>query len=304
MQATTIHGAVHRLREATWLDLLKCAYFIFIASFLIGLAVSSEVRREFVRPATLALVMMLIVGKDLVHSREAFARLRAARAARQGLLEQIATLLPPGLSGWFRLEREMWRGCRAWVCRKPNTALRPDGIRLDYLRQGSYSAAAGIVLVGVFGELPVSHIFASLLVADPALEWKVHVMLVICSIYSLVWVTGDRWHVAEGYHVLSDDDLDLKVGARAAARIPLSQIIGALRIDETRAQWCRRNGISLRETAVISPIDRPNVVLMLVPGAQVPLSLYQVERNVPTHVFVYLDRPELLLAKLARPVHP
>jgi hypothetical protein len=95
MQATTIHSAVHRLREATWLDLLKCAYFIFIASFLIGLAVSSEVRRELVRPATFVLVMMLIVGKDLVHAPEAFARWRAARAARQGLLQQVATLLPP-----------------------------------------------------------------------------------------------------------------------------------------------------------------------------------------------------------------
>jgi hypothetical protein len=198
----------------------------------------------------------------------------------------------------------MWRGCWAWLCRKPHTARRPGGIRLGYLQQGSYSAAAGIVLVAIFGELPVSHIFASLLVADPALEWKVHVMLVIGSIYSLAWVAGDRWHVAEGCHVLGESDLDLKVGVRAAARIPLSQIIGASRIDERRAQWCRQNGISARDTVVISPIDRPNVILMLAQGARIPISLYQVERYAPTYVFVYLDRPELLLAQLARPVHP
>jgi hypothetical protein len=299
MQAVTIDRAVRKLREASWLDLLKCAYFLFIASFIVGLAVSAEVRREVVKPATLVILMMLIAAKDLVHAPEAFARFRSARATQQGLHRQLAALLPPGLNGWFRLEREMWRGCLAWVRRKPNPAVRPAGTKLHFLEKGSYSAAAGIVLVGIFGELPVSHLFASLMVADPALEAKVHAMLVLGSIYSLVWVAGDRWHMASGYHVLGSDELDLKVGARAAARIPLSQIVGASRIDEDRAQWCRRKGISLRGTAVISPIDRPNVVLMLAPGARVPLTLCQLERNAPQYLFLYLDRPELLLSRLA-----
>lgn len=299
MQAIPIHGAVHRLRNASWLDLLKCAYFIFIASFLIGFVVPDEVRREFVKPATFALVMMLIAGKDLVHAPEAFARLKSARAARQGLHQQLGALLPPGLSGWFRLEREMWRGCGAWVRRQPNTVVRPAGIKLHFLDRGSYSAAAGIILVGIFGELPVSHIFASLMEADPSLEWKVHMMLVLGSIYSLVWVAGDRWHVSSCYHVIGEEELDLKIGARAEARIPLDQIISASRVNESRAEWCRRNCVDMRDTAVISPIDRPNVVLAIAPGAQIPMSLLGLERNAPPYVFLYVDRPELLLARLA-----
>lgn len=192
----------------------------------------------------------------------------------------------------------MWRGCWAWVRRRPNDIGRPEGTRLHFLKQGSYSAAAGIVIVGIFGELPVSHLFASLLIADPALELKVHLVLALASIYSLVWVAGDRWHVASGYHVLGDEALDLMVGARAKACIPLGQIIGAVRVDESRSQWCRRHGVSMRNSAVVSPVDRPNLVLMLASGAQVGLSLYQLERNAPPYIFLYLDRPELLLARL------
>lgn len=298
MQAISINQAVHRLRDASWLDLLKCAYLILIASLLAGLVVSSEVRSTFVKPAGLVLVMMLFIAKDLVHAPEAFARLRSARVARLGLHLQLATLLPPGLAGWLRLEREMWRGCWAWIHRRPNHASRPDGTRVHFLEQGSYGTAAGIVLVAIFGELPVSHLFASLMVADPALELKVHLLLGAASIYSLVWVAGDRWHVSACYHVIGEDELDVKVGARAHARIPLNQIISASRIHESRAEWCRRNGVNMRDTCAISPIDQPNVLLALAPGAQIPLSLFGLERTAPPYIFLYVDRPELLLAHL------
>lgn len=124
MQGIAINRAIHRLRDASWLDLLKCAYFILIASFLAGLAVSSQVRSTFIKPGGLALVMMLFIAKDLVHAPEAFARLRLARAARQRIPRQLAALLPPGLIGWLRLEREMWRGCWAWMRRRPRAPKR------------------------------------------------------------------------------------------------------------------------------------------------------------------------------------
>lgn len=299
MQAIAINRAVIRLREASWLDLFKCAYLILLGSFLVGLAVPGEVRSMFVKPGTLVLIMLLIISKDLVHAPEAFARFRTARAARQRPHQLLATLLPPGVAGWVRLEREMWRGCWAWVCRRPNPARRPDGVALHYLEKGSYGTAAAIVLVSIFGELPVSHLIASLMVADPAQELKVHLLLGIGSLYSLVWVAGDRWHVSSGHHVLGEDELDLRVGVRAVARIPLGQIVGASRINESRAEWCRRSGIHARDTAVISPIDKPNVVLSLTPGTRIRLSLFGVERHAPQYVFLYLDRPELLLARLA-----
>ena len=299
MQAIAINRVVQRLRETSWLGLLKCAYLIFLGSFLVGLAVPAEMRSAFVKPVTLVLVMMLFIAKDFAHAPEAFARFRSARAAREAPHQVLATLLPPGVAGWFRLEREMWRGCWAWMCRRPHPARHPEGVALHYLEHGSYGTAAAIVLVAIFGELPVSHLIASLMVADPALELKVHLLLAIGSVYSLVWVAGDRWHVSSGYHVVGEDELDMKVGARAAARIPLDKIVGDYRVNESRAEWCRRNGSDLRDSAVISPIDKPNVVLALVPGAHIPLSLFGVERNAPQYIFLYLDRPELLLARLA-----
>jgi hypothetical protein len=243
--------------------------------------------------------MMLFIAKDLVHAPEALARLRLVRAARQGLRHQLAALLPPGLAGWLRLEREMWRGCWAWIRRRPNSVIRPPGTRLHFLEHGSYGTAVGIVLVAIFGELPVSHLFASLMVGDPALELKVHLLLGVASIYSLAWVAGDRWHVLSSFHVIGEDELDLKIGARASVRISLGHIVSASRVNESRAEWCRRHGVNSRDTCVISPIDRPNVVIALSPDAQIPMSLFGQDRAAPPYIFLYVDRPELLLARLA-----
>ena len=75
--------------------------------------------------------------------------------------------------------------------------------------------------------------------------------------------------------------LDAPPPARAEARIPLCQISSGSRVTESTAEWCRRSGVDLRDTVVVSPIDRPNAVLTLAPGAQIQLSLFGLERSAP-----------------------
>lgn len=282
------------LRESSWLDVIKAGYLMLLGGLFLGLAVDDEIRRAFIKPLNLSLVLMLFVAKDLSTAPEAMARWRAARAAGKGIGAQILAFAPPGVVGWMVVEREVWRGFGQWLRRRPNASPRPEGTPLHYLHKGAYTTAVGIALVSLLIELPLSGVIASVFGFDPSLERTLHVVMGIGCAYSLVWVLGDRWHVMSGFHVLGDDFLDLQIGARAAATIPIDQITRCERLKDTRQQWCKLNGVALRDTIVISPIDRPNVVLTLAPGAQVPVSLFGVDRNAPAHVFLYVDRPDLL----------
>jgi hypothetical protein len=49
----------------------------------------------------------------------------------------------------------------------------------------------------------------------------------------------------------------------------------------------------------VSPFDKPNAVLLLRPGSGVSLTLNGMRRESPTCVFLYLDRPDTLVAALA-----
>lgn len=297
----TGRNPIARLRDATWMEVIKTCYLILIGGMLFGLIAGSELRSEIVMPASLALVLMLLAAKDLSGAPEAMQRWRIARREGQGAAAQLYAFLPPGVVGWGRLERTMWSGCWAWLRRRPNTQARPDGTPLHYLHQGAYSTAVGIALVSLLVELPLHAMILPLFGLDPASHMKLHVLLAAGCVYSLVWVTGDRWHVRNGCHVLADDVLDLRIGTRARARIPLAAVVHCERIDTTREQWCRKHGVHARDAIVISPFDRPNVMLRLAPDSGVSVSLFGHERPAPSHIFLYVDRPQLLVQRVASP---
>jgi hypothetical protein len=100
--------------------------------------------------------------------------------------------------------------------------------------------------------------------------------------------------------VLTESALDLSVGIRAFGTIPLAAIEGCERIGEKREAWCRRRGIALRETALVTPFDAPNLVLRLRPDLPVTITCYQREKTAPLYLFLYLDRPDQLANALAR----
>jgi hypothetical protein len=51
----------------------------------------------------------------------------------------------------------------------------------------------------------------------------------------------------------------------------------------------------------LSPVDAPDLVLLLKPGSDVRLTLLQKECGGDGPIFLYLDRPELLSAALTQP---
>jgi hypothetical protein len=155
-----------------------------------------------------------------------------------------------------------------------------------------------IVLFSTFVELPINAAVLQFFVHDAAELHVIHLLLLAASLSTLVWLFGDRWLVGAGSHVLTDQGLQLRVGARTHGLVPLAAIARCERMAEPAASWLRRHGVEPGSAVRVSPLDKPNVVLILTPDSRVRLTHLGVERTGLSCIFVYVDRPQDLIAAL------
>lgn len=288
----SFQSAAFTLRRTSWSQLAGYAYLGFFILVLARLA-APEAMGPALRKLALAVPLLLLAAKDLAHLPDALQRLRGAT----GWHGRILALLPPELIGMVRLDRLMWIGFLQWL-RRRTPPRRPEGTALTYLQRGAYGTAIGYAMFAVFLELPIDFGILHLFVDDPDTRMLIHVVGGVGAMYTLAWVLGDRWHVAEGSHVLADEVLHLRVGVRTQGSIPLSSIERVDAVLEAPERWRRRHGIHPADTVAVTPFDKPNCVLVMKPDAGVTLLHWQVRRAAPRYVLLYLDRPELLASRV------
>jgi hypothetical protein len=288
-----------RLRRLSWREVFERAWIALLCVILLKLVMPAAFS-EFLRPLVLAVPLAILAAKDLAHLPDALARTRNARALRDwraALPAMVLAWLPPELVGLLRLDGQMRRGFLNWLCRRQPPAL-PEGRVLTYLEQGAYRTAFVIVLLATLGEMPLDALIASLFIHDAHKMLLLHGLMLAGALSTLVWVLGDRWHVARGCHVLTSNSLELRIGARTHGTIPLAAVRRCAAIAEPAAAWCRRHGIEGRDTLLASPLDKPNTVLILDHDSPVRLTHLGRERSGLRAVFLYLDRPQVLIGAL------
>lgn len=294
LAAHSLQSAAFELRRTSWLQLAGYAYLGFFILVLVRLAAPKEMGSAL-RALAFAFPLILLAAKDFAHLPDALRRLRGATDWRG----RILALLPPELIGMARLDRLMWVGFLQWLRRRKPLA-RPEGTALTYLQRGAYGTAIGCAMVAVFLELPIDFGILHLFVDDPDTRMLIHVVGGIGAVYTLAWVLGDRWHVADGSHVLAEDVLHLRIGVRTQGSIPLSSIERVDAVSEAPERWRRRHGIHPADTITVTPFDKPNCALVMKPDAGVTLLHWQVRRAAPRYVLLYLDRPELLASRIGQ----
>lgn len=288
------------LQTTPWLTLIGYGMLIMLygtlASFVLPRAVQAAIQ-----PLLLVTPLMLIAAKDLASWPLALQRLNSSKARGESLWQRLLTLLPPELRAYPRLEQAMWRGFFSWALRRQPEA-RPAGVPLGYLERGAYGTVICCVLLALCVEMPIDVIIANLLVKNPAQAHMLHLVFGAVAFYSFVWVLGDRWHVlGRRHHVLTATTLELDIGARGFGSIPLDAIASCERLKESRKEWCKRHAWPTHATRKLTPCDAPNVVVLLKPGSDVRLTLLQLERGGDGPIFLYLDRPEQLMAGVRQP---
>jgi hypothetical protein len=284
------------LRQTPWLDILRNAWLVLMGGMLVKLILPAGPAHSL-RPLFLAAPLLVLAAKDLSHLPDALARTRAAVHAR-AWRALPAAWLPPELVGLIRLDRALRHGFLSWLRRRPRPE-PPAGRAFPYLELGSYRTAVAIVLVSTCVELPINAAVLPLFVHEPARLHLIHLLMLAASLSTLAWVLGDRWLLGAGRHVLTEQGLELHIGARTRGVIPLDAIAACERIDEPPSGWLRRRGIGRAEALLASPLDKPNTVLIFSPDSQVRLTHLGVERAGLACVFLYVDRPQDLMHALA-----
>ncbi|MEH6433661.1 hypothetical protein [Massilia sp. DD77] len=290
------HPVIATLRAMSWSELAGYAFGALLMG-QVALLLAPAPLAHALRPASLLIPLAVIAAKDLAHAPDAWRRLRQVLAQRGPWHRFLTALLPPELVGMARLDRLMWQGCLNRLRGRPQP-VPPDGLALTYLERGAYGTAAAIVFVSVFLELPIDAMIVNLFIKDPADLLVVHTLCAFAALYTLVWAIGDRWHVGAGRHVLTEGALHLRVGARVSGVLPLDAIDRLESVSELLPAWRRKHGAARGDTLLVTPFDKPNCVLVLRPQAEVDILHWQVRKRLPRYVFLYLDRPELLAARL------
>ena len=258
----TLSRRAERLRRTPWLDVIRTAWLVLLGGIFIKAILPAPLANTL-RPLLLLAPLLVLVAKDLSHLPDALQRSRTAMRMR-AWRQLPAAWLPPELVGLFRLDRALRRGCLNWLRRRPQPPA-PAGRGCAYLEQGSYRTAVAIVLVSTFIELPLHAAVLPLFVHDAG---TLHVM-------------------APGYAGGSPVDAGLAVrrplagrgrpsradgGGPAAARRRPHPRPGAAGGDRAlrnasrrarRGRCRRRNGIEPRSAVRATPLDKPNLVLIL-----------------------------------------
>lgn len=288
-----------RLRRTPWTTVIRNAWLSCL-SLAIVLAVLPAWLSHALKPVLFAVPLAMFVAKDLVHFPDAIARTRTLLAARRWH-SLPAAWLPPELVGLIRTDRALRRGFLHWLLRKPQPGPQraaPAGMTFGYLGQGAYRTGVAIALFCLFVEIPLDAAIVPLLVKDPGAARMLHALMFVSCLSSLVWVLGDRRLVGAGLHVLDDDGLHLRIGARTHGTIPRAAIAACERLNEPVQVWCRHRGIAPIDVVVASPLDKPNTVLILHDDCPVRLTHWGVPRERLACVFLYVDRPDALAAAL------
>jgi hypothetical protein len=296
MTTLSLSLQAERLRRTPWTDVIRNAWLVLLGGMALKAMLPAGLGHAL-RPLLLVAPLLVLIAKDLSHLPDALQRSRGILHTRSWR-KLPAAWLPPELVGLLQLGAAQRRGCINWLLRRPQPAL-PAGETFSYLTFGAYRTGVAIVLFSSLVELPLHAVFLPLFVHDPAALRMVHAAMLAGSLSTLAWVLGDRWHVGAGGHVLTEAGLQLRVGARAHGSIPVDAIAACERIDEPVHTWLRRRGIARRDAVTVSPLDKPNTVLILTSDSRVRLTHLGIERTGLRCVFLYLDRPQDLQKRLS-----
>jgi len=291
---SSLHYAA-RVRATPWMTVIRNAWLAFLAIAFGRMLLPHDWARA-AQPLSLAVPLLMLAAKDLSHLPDALARTRTALAGRRWR-DLPAAWLPPEVVGLLRLGHALRCGFVQWLLRRPRPAA-PAGTPFGYLERGAYRTGVAIALLATLFELPLDAAIIPLLVKDPELCRTVHWLMLAGCLSGLVWVLGDRWLVGLGAHVLDDAGLQVRIGARTHGTIPRAAVARCERVSEPADAWRRRHGIAPAAALTASPLDKPNLVLLLKEGHDAHLTHLGVRRAHLAAVFLYVDNPAALAAAL------
>jgi len=216
--------------------------------------------------------------------------------------------------GAAQAQRWMWSECFAAWLRRP----RPS---VDYARrlgEGRRFALKGGSWMSVLVPMVVFSQFVDVLIAQGAIHVAaaaqahralLHGLLLLASLWMVVWAVALRSATRHIEHVLDARALTLAIGFKQLCRLPLAAIADVRRIDHRGSvsgkDWFDRHGVQANDVTVLSPLDPPTLLIALKDDAA---GAWWTRNGAPRRlrrwVAVYADKPDAMVAAVAAALPP
>jgi hypothetical protein len=271
---------------------------VFFAAFILAMSrfwIPEEIR-QLLKATFLCGTAAVVICRYASGFQGGAARFTASRSSSRSLVWSAMSVQPVEVFGAQRFVATLVLGFLRQLAGRTAPA-PPNGEAFRYWRTSTYPVAAVVLAICLMIELPVGGLLMNGLGMAEAKREMLHEALLVLTTWAFVLGIGDRYWLKAGAHVLDAAHLHLQLGARVRGAIPLRLVTGAL-IEP----WRSRGRSSRPKECIleVSPLDSPNLRLLLAPGA---LSSVQVRgAPVPDPVDVLdlrVDEPERLLALLA-----
>ena len=225
------------------------------------------------------------------------------------MIDGLSPPAPPRLFGLDRLfafahaQRWMWSEAFCLWTRRPLPSARfaralGDGPRFA-LRRGSWMSV--LVPMVVFAQFVDVLLVQGIIhvAAAPAHRALFHGLLLLVSLWSVVWAVALRSATQHVDHVLGPHALTLAIGFKQLCRLPLADIAQVHRIAHARGSngkdWPAAFGLRAADVTVLSPLDPPTLLIALnddAPGAW--WACNGAARSLKRWVAVYVDQPDAM----------
>ncbi len=234
----------------------------------------------------------------------------------------IDGMSPPGLPRWpgaawtlgaLRAQRWMWSEAFCKWRRRPLPSVDyarrlGDGQRFE-LHRGSW--------MGVLVPMVVFSQFVDVLLAQAAIHIAavgnerllLHAVLLLVSVWTVVWAVSLRSAMRHVDHHLGAHTLTLAIGFKQLCRIPLAAIAEVRVIDHRAARdgadWYDVCRLKPREITVLACLDKPTLLIALQDGASGAWwARNGVLRPLKRWVAVYVDHAATMRAAVAAALPP
>lgn len=291
------------LARTPWANIYGYSITLLLYTTLMAWSAEPGSWRALCKSAVGWAVVTVIVARVAANGYGGLQRYRAASLAESPLQARLAALIPLALLAWSRLDRANLAACKAWLLRRPLPA-QPPGTSFGLLSKSSYGTFVLIALFAILIELPLDTVIVSVMTNDAVLAGRLRIVLAVLAVYSLLWIAGDRYLMRGSAIVLDEAALNIRVGTRLAARIPLAAINACTALPEGAPAWRRQHGVVEGQWLTATPADAANVVVEVIPRAGLTLWHWQVERPAPRCLFLFVDAPEALCAAIAAVSQP
>ena len=212
--------------------------------------------------------------------------------------------------GTLRAQRFMW--LESW--RKLRGRPLPSTAYAQSLGTGRRFASHKGSWMGVLVPMVVFSQFVDVLVAQGALHvalpagpqrWLAHALLLLVSLWTVVWAVSLRSAMRHVDHVLDARALTLAIGFKHLCHVPLAAVAGvhviAHKAARGRQDWYDVHGLKPRDVTPFAVLDKPTLLIELHPDAAGAWrTVNGVRKPLRRWIAAYVDEPAAMCEALVQ----